>query len=284
MSAKPPKAKRQAAFKEASVRLRAAGFSVLLQPASQSMKATAPDGRAFHLHPTVGRWTEKKAGGNKQRHGDVKTFLAEYHRTRAALDAEAREWTALKPDLTIFTDAGLCPRTGASGWGAWMKGGGASSISVGGQIADLLNSSTEAEIRAGANAFHIARGRGLLKPGMVVMWQCDNQTALRWLLAMHPKSRDRPAPGGLESRAAQTMTIALKKSAGLKALKAICTDMDLRILTRHVKGHQRGPNRQWVNRLCDEIAGEHMRARRSQIDKETFGPPREWPAEITETT
>lgn len=259
---KPKRKAKARAYENTAKALKGVGFEVQLEPASQTLTATGPCGRKFRFLPTVGRWTEKLPGGEKPHNGTVAHFLAEYRRTSAIIQKDAASWASLRPELTIFTDAALCPRTGASGWGAWMKGNTGPSISVGGQIADLLKSSTEAEARAGANAFHLARSRGLLRPGMVVMWQCDNLSALKWLLGLHELSRDRPAKGGLAVGKPRFVTEPQKNSAGAAALSALCAELELRVLTRHVKGHLEGPNRQWVNRLCDEIAGQHMRARR----------------------
>lgn len=256
-------AKRQR-YEEAIQKLQARGFTLLPNANSLSIAATDRFGRSFMLFPGVGSWIERglRKGTPKRRVGQVADFLQHYNRTTAALAAEAAEWDKARPTLTIFTDAALCPRTGASGWGAWMKGSG-DSVTMGGQIRDLLVSSTEAEIRAGANAFAAAASRGDLKPNSVVMWQSDSLHALRWLLAAYPMSRDRPAKDGIPAVRPKSVSEVQARSAGARELVRICKDMKLIVLTRHVKGHQQGPNRQWVNRRCDEIAGEHMRARRA---------------------
>jgi ribonuclease HI len=261
---KPKSAAKRRLYEEAIPKLRAHGFTLLLQTQSLCIEAKAPCGRSFIVYPTTSSWMEKglKRGSPARRSGKVGDFLAEYHRVTAAKASEDAEWSKLRPELTIFTDAALCPRTGASGWGAWMKGGGEASITLGGPIGDLLKSSTEAEIRAAANAFAAAKGRGLLRPGMVVMWQSDSLISLRWLLAAYPLSRDRPAKDGIPAGKPKSISPTQAASAGAAELARICASLKLKVLTRHVKGHQSGPNRQWVNRRCDEIAGEHMRARR----------------------
>lgn len=250
-------------YEKALKRLKGEGFAVECQPKSLTLKARSPCGRTFVIFPTASRFLEL---GVKQKpahlQGGVETFLQHYHSTRAAKRAEEAEWARMRPSLTIFTDAALCPRTGASGWGAWMKGDGPS-VSSGGQIAELLRSSTEAEIRAGANAFAFARSRGILKPQTCVIWQSDSLHSLRWLVNSYPMARDRPAKdGGLSVGPPGKVSPVALQSRGLEELVKICRAMRLVVLVRHVRGHQEGPNRQWVNRHCDEIAGEHMRARR----------------------
>lgn len=265
---KTAKAERRRRYEEAIPKLEARGFALVLQPSSLCLQATSPCGRTFIIYPTTRSWMEKglKKGTPARRSGSVDDFLHDFTRTSAARANDAAEWARLKPELTIFTDAALCPRSGASGWGAWMKGGGEASITVGGQISDLLFSSSEAEARAGANAFAVAKGRGLLKPGSVVMWQSDSLTALRWLLGSYPLSRDRPAKDGISAGKPKGLSATAKASPGATELARICKELKLRVFVRHVKGHQGGPNRQWVNRRCDEVAGEHMRMRRQLIE------------------
>lgn len=261
---KPKTLAKRRVYEEALQKLQAHGFALLPQPESMCIDATGPCGRKFMLYPTTATWMERglKKGAPARRHGRVGDFLQDYYRTTAAKASEAAEWAKARPTLTIFTDAALCPRSGASGWGAWMKGGDAPSLTLGGQIADLLHSSTEAEVRAGANAFAAARNRGLLQPRTCVMWQSDSLHALRWLLAAYPLSRDRPAKDGIAANRPKSISAVQAQSAGARELVRICKELELVVLTRHVKGHQEGPNRQWVNRQCDEIAGQHMRARR----------------------
>jgi len=260
---KSSSAARRRAFEEAARRLKAHGFSLLLHEASLCITATSPDGRRYQIWPSVGRWKDMDAGEKaKHARGDISAFLEHDARAAAAIAHDRRQWAALRPDVTLFTDAALCPRTGAAGWGAWLKGGARASVSFGGPIADLLNSSSEAEARAAANAFAVARKRGLIEPGSVVMWQSDSLVALRWLLVAYPHARDRPAKDGLAVGRPRKVPAGAAKSPGARELARICGELELKVLTRHVRGHQQGPNRQWVNRLCDEIAGEHMRARR----------------------
>lgn len=268
---KSSSAARRRNFEDAARRLKAHGFSLLLHEASLCITATAPDGRRYQLWPSVGRWKSMDSPKAKHQRGDLSAFLEHSARAAAAIEHDRRQWAGLRPATTIFTDAALCPRTGAAGWGAWLKGGERSSVSFGGPIAELLKSSSEAEARAAANAFAVARKRGLIEAGSVVMWQSDSLVALRWLLVAYPHSRDRPAKDGLSVGKPRKVPAGASTSAGARELARICAELELKVLTRHVRGHQQGPNRQWVNRLCDEIAGDHMRARRRIAEAEAAG-------------
>ena len=44
------------------------------------------------------------------------------------------------------------------------------------------------------------------------------------------------------------------------------------LLVRHVRGHKRGQQRQWVNRICDAEARRHMLAEPIWLDDEAQAP------------
>lgn len=259
-------------FKDQAAKLRALKFEVLEQPANMGIQATAPCGRRFAFYPTKKKWMElgAKVGQPERHHGDVADFYRAYRPPTAAALSEA-EWTAARPSVTIFSDAALCPRTGAAGWGAWMKGSARPSVMRGGSMRLRLKSSTEAEAQAGANAFHAALHAGLITRGATVMWQSDSIHALKWLLSLYPMARDRPAKDGLATTRPRKVSEAALLSPGANALHDFCQEHQLRVLVRHVKGHQEGPNRQWVNRQCDEIAGRHMRESRKRLEAADAG-------------
>lgn len=248
-------------YREAIRRLTDAGMTLDLRPNELAMTATGAHGLRYILHPPKGRWLKTGANSNRYSSGGVGAMLEDYEARKAELDAIDR----LPVDLTIFTDAGYCSRTGTAGWGAWMKRSGIEALVQGGEIKDLLPSSTEAEIRAGANALALAKKRGLIIPGSVVMWQSDSINALGWVLASYPRSKDRPVEGGLPTRKPRKLSAAAQESAGRKAFVEIAARLELVVYTRHVRGHQPGAHRQWVNRLCDEIAGNYLKSRRARF-------------------
>ena len=66
-------------------------------------------------------------------------------------------------------------------------------------------------------------------------------------------TRAQLAPSAMEAKA-------------LVAIRARVSDLDL--LVRHVRGHKRGQQRQWVNRMCDAEARRHMLAERARLEVE----------------
>lgn len=83
-----------------------------------------------------------------------------------------------KPEVTIFADASHDDRARVAGWGAWIKADGHISVTCGAAMKSPVGSVTEAELCALANALTVARLRGLLATGCVVMLQSDSVSAL----------------------------------------------------------------------------------------------------------
>ena len=94
-----------------------------------------------------------------------------------------------KPEVTIFADASHDDRARVAGWGAWIKADGHISVTCGAAMKSPVGSVTEAELCALANALTVARLRGLLATGCVVMLQ-----------ALSASCRRRPAMGQWRGR------------------------------------------------------------------------------------
>jgi hypothetical protein len=77
-----------------------------------------------------------------------------------------------KPEVTIFADASHDDRARVAGWGAWIKADGHISVTCGAAMKSPVGSVTEAELCALANALTVARLRGLLATGRIVMLAC----------------------------------------------------------------------------------------------------------------
>lgn len=120
-----------------------------------------------------------------------------------------------------------------------------------------LNSS-EAEIAAMAAALQtLADGDCLTFD--TVMLQSDNLRALQLVRQTLPSCR---ITNHSESAAIPTNQLypsPLEKKA-LRIIHAILGQ--LQVYVRHVRGHQHGEGRNWVNRTCDDIAKRHMRQMR----------------------
>jgi ribonuclease HI len=170
-----------------------------------------------------------------------------------------------KPDVTIFADASHDHRARVAGWGAWIKADGRSSITCGAAMKGPVASATEAELCALANALTVARLRGVLCGRCVVMMQSDCLVALAILRSKIPNVEDRPAPGGLAVDPIRRMKLTKVHLAAVDVVREIVTALEISIVTRHVRGHQPGGGRQWVNAAVDQIARRAMRHRRGKV-------------------
>jgi ribonuclease HI len=170
-----------------------------------------------------------------------------------------------KPDVTIFADASHDHRARVAGWGAWIKADGRSSITCGAAMKGTVASATEAELCALANALTVARLRGVLSRRSVVMMQSDCLVALAILRGKIPDVEDRPALGGLAVDPIRRMKLTKVHLAAVDVVREIVTALEISIVTRHVRAHQPGGGRQWVNAAVDQIARQAMRHRRGKV-------------------
>jgi ribonuclease HI len=170
-----------------------------------------------------------------------------------------------KPDVTIFADASHDDRARVAGWGAWIKADGRSSMTCGAAMKSPVGSVVEAELCALANALTVARLRGLLAVGCVVMLQSDSISALAIIRCKIAEVEDRPAPGGLPVAAAKRVKPTPLHVAAIAVIGEIVAALKLSLVTRHVRGHLPGPGRQWVNGEVDRIARTAMRDRRQRL-------------------
>lgn len=164
-------------------------------------------------------------------------------------------------DCTIFSDASLCPHSGAAGWGVWIK----SSIGTheaGGKFKSPPRSIDEAELYAIANAVYRANSIGWFKS--TAMLQSDCMTALAIIKFAVPHVKERPHGAGMHIARRYWRD---EVPAYAKDAVAILTELvkGKTLLIRHVKAHTRGSGRLWVNNRCDEIAKKHMNEMRKEL-------------------
>lgn len=169
--------------------------------------------------------------------------------------------------LTIFADASFCDRTHAAGWGAWYKHGNMDAgVMFGGQVAETVTNASEAEIYAIAHALDTAARRGAMHlPVDAVMLQSDCLRALQLILKCVPNSQERrhkhsrldPITGR------ERIEASVIERGALFIIQGVVERH--KTFVRHVKGHQQGEGRSWVNRQCDETARLCMRDARNRI-------------------
>lgn len=170
--------------------------------------------------------------------------------------------------LTLFTDASYCSQTNAAGYGAWFKRDDMpAGETFGGEIFSGVSNSSEAELYAIAYALDRLGRRGFVQhPVKRVMVQSDSSRALQIVLKLipnsvesrHASSKLAPLTGGKDGIRATT----IERGAAYIAQDVL---KHVRTLVRHVKGHQEGGGRSWVNRQCDGIAYEYMQLARRRL-------------------
>jgi ribonuclease HI len=168
----------------------------------------------------------------------------------------------VKPNVTIFADASVDARTGAAGWGAWIKADGIDSISHLGSLREAITDVSRAELYAIANALVVARACKVLSGHVLVESDCAH--ALAMLLKAFPGAIDNPAAGGLRV-GPRRRGIPSEAKPAIKIIRAIVAENRITLAVRHVRGHRPGDGRNWVNRACDKIARRHMRAARASM-------------------
>lgn len=167
--------------------------------------------------------------------------------------------------LTLFTDASFCARTSSAGWGAWaIRDDWERSDVFGASIPIPITSVNDAETYAIASALVILDKRDDTKGITNFSIQADNVHALGVLLALCPSARlSRKAETKAHIAAIQKPT-ELQREAARLINRVVGTRL---IFLKHVKGHQQGGGRSWVNGKCDELAGKYMREARRANEK-----------------
>lgn len=165
--------------------------------------------------------------------------------------------------VTVFADASHCPRTKSAGWGAWAKGDGwERGQTFGGEIRSTVLNAAEAEMAAMANALARLHNRGQLQGLRRVMLQSDCLRVLQLILQAIPRAEPSNHKDGAPVEP-QKLAMSPMERKGVEIIIDVLADCES-ILLRHVRGHRPGEGRQWVNRVCDDIARKHMREQRTK--------------------
>lgn len=171
---------------------------------------------------------------------------------------------------TIIADASLDPDTGAAGWAAWMKADGMESSIVGEQLDGRMADSGEAELFALAGALRAAECSRHIVRGAEVLLQSDSLWALAAIRAAIPAVRDRKhATAGCAVGPLRKSAVSGRSRSAIADIVETVDRLSLMVAVRHVPGHRSGDGRQWVNRECDRVAKQHMRAAKARITGST---------------
>ena len=171
--------------------------------------------------------------------------------------------------LTLFVDASFCHRTHAAGYGAWAKKAAfAKGLIFGGPLPRGITNAGEAELGGIALALRFLLEQQHLNGLDRLMVQSDSLRSLQLISQVLPGVRIANHADAAAVSKAHLVPSAMEAKA-LVAIKGRVSELDL--LVRHVRGHKRGQNRQWVNRMCDAEARRHMLAERARLDNKV-GP------------
>ncbi len=166
--------------------------------------------------------------------------------------------------LTLFVDASFCHRTHAAGYGAWAKKAAfEKGLIFGGPLPRGISNAGEAELGGIALALRFLLEQQHLAGLDRLMVQSDSLRSLQLIARAVPRVRIAKHAEAAAVTKAQLTPSAMEAKA-LVAIKARVDRLDL--LVRHVRGHKRGQQRQWVNRVCDAEARRHMVAERARLD------------------
>ena len=162
--------------------------------------------------------------------------------------------------ITIYTDASVCPKTGAGGWAAWIKTAPGETALHSGAFKTRVTNSTDAEMRAIANALAIVKKLYDTKDCIIVV-VTDSQQAIGTI--------DIVRFGDKKPLSKKTKRNRKKRGIPFKALADSIVEnqppcIELRL--NWVKGHNGNKDgaRSYVNRLVDNASRKKMREARLQ--------------------
>lgn len=167
--------------------------------------------------------------------------------------------------ITLIADASVSTHSQKSGWGYWAKGDDRPAISFGGPLGAFCQSTTVAELEALANGLaHLNASRYLRSTDSQVLLQCDNIGALACI------RKERPSVGVNKHKDSARMEVRRKplserEKAAVKVILNLADEHGLTLSVRHVRGHQQGNGRNWVNRLCDKLANKGRKEAERQV-------------------
>ena len=155
-----------------------------------------------------------------------------------------KNWT--DKTITINTDASFCSKTGVGGYAFWIKSDLFTLKEFGAFNQSCLNS-TDAELKCIINAVARLVSNKDVNFSYVLVINTDSKGAISWM--RNPKNE-----------VAKIFQFYLKELNAKGYLKTVAY--------KHVKGHTNvNDSRSFVNRWCDEMAGQEMRKQRKIQEK-----------------
>lgn len=151
--------------------------------------------------------------------------------------------------ITIYTDASLCPDTSAGGWACWVRFGKFETMQLSGFFKEETRDSTEAELKAIANAISVVIRRLQPKEKIIVV-VTDSAMAIAYIKTGVKKPRHKHLAGWQRRTAiAERINHMIPKGCELRVNK--------------VQGHSKTDGkRSYVNNVVDKAAYKKLQEAR----------------------
>lgn len=174
-------------------------------------------------------------------------------------------------NVTIYSDASLCPETRIVGWAVWIKSDRGTTRAQGVLKAKLLDT-TIAEAMAAINGIVIGLRQAAIAAGDIIVINTDNDAVMSVLEGV---ARRRCKPANLRKRGLNFKQLRAEvKEANLhiRTIADVYKDRrdgyNLDVRWTHVKGHRGTVDRRAaVNHSCDQRAKEAMTEARDLVLK-----------------
>lgn len=174
-------------------------------------------------------------------------------------------------NVTIFSDASICPKTMSGGWAGWIKSN-RGVLEVDGMLKARLLDTTIAEAMAALNCICYAIGKDMIREGDVVVLATDNDNVLNVLTG---KTRRKFRLKDARKRGWTPKELRIYVKQNNDHIDRIAAIFDRKIMEigfdlkwNHVKGHRgKVDRRAAVNHGCDLRARAAMRKSRKQSTK-----------------
>jgi ribonuclease HI len=155
--------------------------------------------------------------------------------------------------VTVYTDASMCSKTGIGAWACWIKYGEGQTLDASGPFKSVVRDSTEAELKAIANAMKIVV-RDVRPEKSIIVIVTDSEQAIHCVKGIRHHCTTR------KSRA-RRKSLDAKHEIGEKIRALVPEGCSLRI--KKVAAHYNDDGRRsYVNGIVDRMARNAMRAKR----------------------
>lgn len=170
-------------------------------------------------------------------------------------------------NVTIYSDASLCPETEVVGWGGWVKSD-RGTLYLAGKLKNKTRDTNIAEAMAAVNSLAIAIKKNIVNSDDFIILNTDNNNVMEILQGKAKRKTSRRIARRKNRPIAQLREEAVTSNEMIKRIseiyKALITEQSLQVKWNHVKGHcGKKDKRTAINHGCDQRAKREMKKARS---------------------